>query len=170
MREHLKLQPTVSILAHGTLPICLCAPFTQLRETLQYAYHGAPLPVRCPLPILPMTMEDMPYFRAHYYRNGNDEEYLLSAIGRGMFKVMDGEETVGFVGEHPEHALGLLYVADAYRRRGIGKALMCAMINKMLAEGKTPVEHVIKSNEAGKQVPASIEGMSADKGTVYWLF
>ncbi len=163
-------EPTFSIISKHKLSLTVMPPFKCFRETFQYSYRGKAKEINSDFAIKPLTMDDMEYFKKHYYRNGNDENYLLSAIKRGMLKAEKDHHIVGFVGEHPEHALGLLFVDENYRRQGIGKTLEQAMINKILEENRTPIEHVVLTNECSKKLQASIEGMELDDGFVYWLF
>lgn len=163
-------EPTFSIISEKRLALTPMPPFKCFRETFQYSYIGGIKEIESDISIETMTIDDIEYFRNHYYRNGDDEAYLQGALKRGMLKAVKDNRIVGFVGEHPEHALGLLFVDENYRRQGIGKALEQAMINKILREGRTPIEHVVLTNESSKKLQASIEGMELDNGYVYWLF
>ena len=168
--ESIKYEPTISVISEERLPISFAHNFKCFRETYQYSYVGEKLKVECPYEITELTIDDYPYLSAHYYRNGDDEQYLKACINRGMLKVTDKGQTIGFVGEHPEYALGLLFVDENYRRQGIGKVLEKAMINKVLEEKRVPIEHVVITNENSKKLQASIPDMQMDKGFVYWYF
>jgi GNAT superfamily N-acetyltransferase len=94
----------------------------------------------------------------------------MSAIARGMFKAVNEKgEIIGFIGEHPEHALGMLYIDEAYRRQGIGRALEQALINKFIDEGKIPFDHVVITNDKSIHLQNSL-GMTLSEGNIYWYF
>ena len=164
------IEPTVSVISEVKLNLTKNSAFKCFRETYQYSYTGKPFVLDLPYQISELTMNDFNYLKSHYYRNGNDEPYLKGCIKRGMLKAHYGESIIGFVGEHPEHALGLLFVDENYRRQGIGGSLEKAMINKVLEEGRVPIEHVVITNENSKKLQASIPDMNKDDGYVYWYF
>lgn len=166
----IKYEPTVSVISEKRENLGPAKEFKCFRETFQYSYTGHKFVIDAPYQISPLTIDDYAYLKGHYYRNGNDEEYLLGCIKRGMLKAHFGDNIIGFVGEHPEHALGLLYVDESYRRQGIGGTLERAMINKILDEDRVPIEHVVIDNEKSKKLQTSIPDMGQDKGYVYWFF
>lgn len=166
----IKYEPTVSVISEKRLPLNPVKQFKCFRETYQYSYSGHKFEINVPYQISALTIDDYDYLQSHYYRNGDDKEYLLGCINRGMLKAHYGNTIIGFVGEHPEHALGLLYVDEAYRRQGIGGTLERAMINKILDDGRIPIEHVVIDNEKSKKLQASIPDMVRDNGYVYWFF
>ncbi|MBO6261361.1 MAG: GNAT family N-acetyltransferase [Bacilli bacterium] len=163
-------EPTVSVISEVKLDISANNAFKCFRETYQYSYTGKPFVLDVPYQISELTLNDYDYLKSHYYRNGDDESYLKECIRRGMLKAHYGKIIIGFVGEHPEHALGLLFVDENYRRQGIGGSLEKAMINKTLGEGRVPIEHVVITNESSKKLQASIPDMEKDDGYVYWYF
>lgn len=168
--DSIRIEPTVSVISEAKLDLSPNSAFKCFRETYQYSYNGKPFELDVPYQISELTMNDWDYLKSHYYRNGNDEPYLKGCIKRGMLKAHFDNNIIGFVGEHPEHALGLLFVDENYRRQGIGKALEKAMINKILQEGRVPIEHVVITNENSKKLQASIPDMNKDEGYVYWYF
>ena len=168
--ESIKYEPTISVISEEKLNLSFAKNFKCFRETYQYSYTGKKFDIDLPYEIKELTMDDYGYLSTHYYRNGDDEAYLKACIKRGMLKAADNGKIIGFVGEHPEYALGLLYVDENYRRKGIGKALEKAMINKVLEEKRVPIEHVVITNENSKKLQASIPDMEMDEGYVYWYF
>ena len=74
-------------------------------------------------------------------------------------KVMLGYDhgrLIGFVGEHLEGSMGLLYVFHKFRRKGYGAALEKSMIAKTLEEGYIPFGQVEKNNHASMQLQKKI--------------
>lgn len=163
-------QNTVAVIAKGDLDLRPVEGFSRLLKVHQYVYRGEKYVLHAPFEIRPMGPEDFDYLSQHYMRVGDDDAYLWDAIRRGMLKAVDERgETMGFIGEHPEHALGMLYVDENHRRKGVGTALEKAMINKFIDEGKVPFDHVVIDNVKSMNLQRSL-GMSQDEGCIHWYF
>ena len=115
-------------------------------------------------------MDDYPYLYEKYHSIVREEGYIEAAIARGMLKCVQDNRIVGFIGEHPEHTIGLLFVDESYRRIGIARELEKAMINKMLKEGKPAIDHVEKENGASLLLQSSLPNMVIDEGYIDWYF
>ena len=85
------------------------------------------------------------YVRAYEHEKEEIEEMLDSGKFLGGFE--DGE-LVGFVGEHPEGAFGLLEVRPEYRRKGWAHALLAAKIAQHMKRGFVPWSEVFPDNAA----------------------
>lgn len=166
------IEPTVSLVSLKDRDIKLVEGFSRTLKAIQFSYHGDKIFLgKLPYRIIPMQESDFAYLKRNYYRNGDDEGYLLDAIKRGMLKAINGQdEIMGFIGEHPEHAMGMLYIDERFRRQGIGRNLEKAMINSLLSQGKVPFDHVVLDNSKSLGLQHSIEGMAEDEGFVYWFF
>ena len=163
-------QDTVCVISLFGLDLKPHKFFTKFLEVEQYSLHkNDRFLIHVDYEISKVTIEDLPYIKDHYMRIGDDDQYLLDAISRGMLKAHKGKEIMGFIGEHPEHALGMLYVSEDHRRKGIGRALEQTLINKFLDEGKVPFDHVVKDNNKSKSLQDSL-GMTLDKGYIFWYF
>ena len=136
----------------------------------QYRYVGEPFELNKEYQIEEVTMDDFPYLYEKYYPIIREEGYIESAISRGMLKCVIDNKIVGFIGEHPEHSIGLLFVDESYRRIGIARELEKAMINKMIKEGKTPIDHVEKDNVKSQLLQNSLPNMVIDEGYIDWYF
>lgn len=63
------------------------------------------------------------------------------------FATIDGEEKfVGYIGQHPEGSMGMLYVFPEFRRRGYASELESREINIVSEEGRVPYAHIIEDN------------------------
>ena len=145
--------------------------FSHHLKTKQYTYQGSYLDVNPNLIIKDITMDDLPYLKSHYFRIGDDDNYLIEAIKRGMIKAVDEDGSMmGFIGEHPEHTMGLLYVDEKYRNRGIGRNLEYALINRFIKLNKRAVDHVVLSNQKSNNLQSSIPFMHLDEGYFNWFF
>lgn len=70
---------------------------------------------------------------------------LEAGIVLGAF---EGDELVGFVGEHPEGSIGMLEVFPGHRGEGWGEALAATKANEMLGRGFTPWTEAYPHNKA----------------------
>ena len=93
------------------------------------------------------------------------EQAIVS--GRLYGGYMNGE-WVGFIGLHKEGTMGMLYIFEKYRRRGMGYTLQALLINRLLELGEIPYGHVVKDNQASLMLQKRI-GMEKSKGTISWL-
>jgi GNAT superfamily N-acetyltransferase len=81
----------------------------------------------------------------------------------------DRGNPVGFIGEHLEGSMGLLYVFPEYRRHGYAVALEKAMIARTLKEGFIPFGQVEKGNHASLALQKKI-GMTVSDNLICWMW
>lgn len=127
---------------------------------------GTQLPVRHK-DIRLLTAEDAVYVREHYpYDSLVDvEERIRSGAVFGAY--VEGT-LAGFVGEHEEGSIGMLFVLPEFRGRGIGRSLEAFLINRHLALGYTPYGQIAVGNEASCRLQEKI-GLYLSKGRVWWM-
>lgn len=161
---------TVAVLTRQDVILKPLKEFSRCLKVKQFIYKGEKFVIDTSYKIVPVTNDDLSYIKDHYYRIGDDDNYLKEAIFRGMIKAVDKDSSImGFIGEHPEHAIGMLYIDEKYRRKGIGKTLEKAIINKFIDEGKIPFDHVVIDNNISMSLQASL-GLELTKGIIYWYF
>lgn len=97
------------------------------------------------------------------------EDYIQERLEHGMiFGAFVEEELAGFMGEHQEGSLGMLYVREAYRRKGIGQILMAYTIGEQLSKGYVPYGEIAEGNEASLRLMRKLGfKISGIKG--YWV-
>lgn len=88
------------------------------------------------------------------------------ASGRMYGAFVQGKLT-GILGQNEAGALDFLYVEEAWRRRGIGRALETALVNRLLQEGRTPYVWVRQEDEGGRLLQERL-GLYPAKGRL-WL-
>ena len=165
-----KYQPTISVVSLFDLEMDDYG-FIHHLKTKQYTYEGDYLEVNPSLKIEEIILSDLAYLKEHYIRIGEDDDYLINAIKRGMLKAVDIDGSImGFIGEHPEHTMGLLYVEEKYRNRGIGRNLEYALINRFLKLNKKAIDHVVLNNQKSNNLQSSIPSMHLDEGYFNWFF
>lgn len=117
--------------------------------------------------IRPLGAEYLDYILKHYHFG--DREYVL---GRILDKVMYGAfldgEIVGFVGMHDDGSMGLLYVEEEHRTKGLGQSLEAFMINRVRDLGWTPYCHVFTDNQASIRLQEKL-GLYLSDDTLWWL-
>lgn len=88
-----------------------------------------------------LAEEHLPYLAEHSDRES--AAYLAERVAaKAIYGAFVGDEPVGFMGWHSDGSLGLLYVQEDFRRRGIGASLEAFCINRQLELGYVPYVHV----------------------------
>lgn len=101
-------------------------------------------------------MESFDYVCSHYCggtgverRPDADGRYVRERILAGaVYGAFFEEKLAGIGGIHADGGLGMLYVEENSRRRGIGASLEAYIINRMLEKGWTPYGHIGTENTA----------------------
>lgn len=81
----------------------------------------------------------------------------------------DEDRLVGFIGQHHEGSMGLLYIFPEYRKKGYGSRLEQVMIKKIRKTGFIPYCHVITDNKASIRLQKGL-GLAQTKNTVSWMW
>lgn len=165
-----KLERTVCVISLYDYDLFAHPEFRSHFKVNQYRYIGEPFVLSGKYDVAPITMDDYEYLFNKYTHVDNREEYVKGAISRGMLKVTVDNKIVAFIGEHPEHTIGLLYVDEGYRHQGIARELEKAMINKFLKENKEAINHVELDNMYSNMLQNSYKGMKKDEGYIDWYF
>ncbi len=124
--------------------------------------------------IRPLSMEHFDQVCAWYCGEssgpGVGESYVRERIQAGVMFGAFAEEgkLAGFIGMHPEGSLGMLYVKEAYRGRGMAASLEAHAVNRMLERGWTPYAHVARENVASGKLQEKLGFYRAEK-SFWWL-
>ncbi len=148
-------------------PVCEYFRMQVDMECIQACYtNREQLPVRHK-DIRPLTMQDLEYVTAHYTVTGR--EYIQKLIARNMmYGAFVDESLVGFVGEHSEGSIGMLFVEQECRRRGIGEALEAFMINRHRLLGYIPFGQIVVDNYPSIELQRRM-GLYFSKRHIWWL-
>lgn len=142
--------------------------FSEKLECFQVAYYGE-LPVtnsdilvkaadRQDIPLLIKTYDLIsPEEMEEVVRNGN---LLL-----GYYQ----ERLVGFIGEHLEGSMGLLYIFPEFRRKGFAAVLEKIYIAKTIEKGFIPFGQVEKNNHESLNLQKKI-GMTQSENLICWMW
>ena len=129
-------------------------------ETGIQVYIGEEMPVA--------SMKDCSVVTATYDLV-SPEELRRIVKRRKLLLGHDRGNPVGFIGEHLEGSMGLLYVFPEYRRHGYAVALEKAMIARTLKEGFIPFGQVEKGNHASLALQKKI-GMTVSDNLICWMW
>jgi len=146
--------------------------FDYHRKTYQFEYRSKKeLKIDFNHEIRKIFISDFEYIKSNYYRTGNDEGYFKNAIlERTMFGLEKKGKLIGFIGEHPELAMGLLFVEEKERRKGYGTILEKVMINFIIKNNRVPIEHVETNNNSSINLQSKINEISRNQQLINWFF
>ena len=116
-----------------------------------------------------LTMNDYDYVKKHYDAPAAAQENIIeNCIRRGMTGAEDENGLCGFIGVHDERAMGLLYVQEDHRHRGIAELLEKELIRQILEEGRFPYCQVIEGNQASMKLQKKL-GLEMWPEKFYWI-
>ena len=142
--------------------------FTDKLECYQAAYYGDQPPADTLLSVRTADEQDLPVLLENYHMISPEE--LEMVVGRGSVLLgYEQDRLVGFIGEHLEGSMGLLYVFPEYRHRGFGTALQKHMIAKTMEKGFTPFGQVEKENRASLKLQEKL-GMTVSGNLIVWMW
>ncbi len=143
--------------------------FNKRLDCLQFAYLKKDISLpESDLHVRVADNDDIRFIADNY--DSLDEEEIKIIVGRK--KLLIGEvngQRVGFIGEHLEGSMGLLYVLEEYRKSHYGSYLEAYKIKEMLKEGFIPFGQVVWGNEKSMNMQKKL-GMTASDIPVYWFF
>jgi len=139
---------------------------------VEEAYYQACYTMREPLPvkhkdIRTLTLKDEEYVKLNYHM-GNEAYVKERILAKVMYGAYVEDRLVGFVGSHDDGSMGMLFVEEAYRGRGIGESLEAYNINRQRENGFIPYAHIIVGNEASVHLQEKL-GLYFAKDTIWWL-
>lgn len=142
--------------------------FMEKLECRQVAYYGEKPSTDTELSIRTADKNDLPTLTKNYHLIS--EEELEKVVMRGSVMLgYDGDRLVGFIGEHLEGSMGLLYVFPEYRRRGFGAALQKQLMAKTMDEGFIPFGQVEKDNSGSLRLQEKL-GMTISDDLIVWMW
>lgn len=110
-----------------------------------------------------------PWLRAHYSHDFGGVAYMERAADRGIIGAFVEGKPAGFVGFHDEGSIGMLEVLPAYRRRGLGEALLRGAVRLALERGQYAFGQVLIDNAPSLALQKKV-GMTVAREPLYWLF
>ena len=142
--------------------------FSGKLECYQVAYYGEKPETNTELTVRTARMDDLTILTENYDLLSPEELRMLIERQSILMGYHDGE-LVGFIGEHLEGSMGILYVFPEFRRRGFGAALQTHMIAKTMENGYIPFGQVEKDNAASLKMQEKI-GMTRSDKLIVWMW
>ena len=142
--------------------------FAEKLECYQVAYYGDKPEADGALTVRTADESDLPTL-AEVYHLITPEELELVVKRRSILLGYFEGRFVGFIGEHLEGSMGILYVFPEYRRRGFGTALQKRLIAKTMEEGFIPFGQVEKDNRGSLELQKKL-GMTVSDNLIVWMW
>ena len=142
--------------------------FSEKLECYQVAYYGEKPAIDTELSVRTADEDDLPMLIENYHMLSPKE---LTEIVRRKSVLLGycRERLVGFIGEHLEGSMGLLYVFPEYRHRGFGTALQTYLIAKTMEQGFIPFGQVEKDNKDSLRIQEHL-GMTISDNLIVWMW
>ena len=104
-----------------------------------------------------------------HYNLANPENIRERLTAGAMYGAFDGEQIIGFIGVHNEGSMGMLFVEEEYRKKGIGASLESYLINLQISNGFTPYCHIIDGNEKSLALQEKL-GLYVADTPLWWIW
>ena len=118
--------------------------------------------------ICTLTEEFIPFVAEHYSEIGSPEYVTERILHGAVYGAFYEEKIVGFIADHEEGSIGMLYVLPEYRKRHVAMALETYCMNLAVERGEIPYGQVVLGNEASIHLQEKM-GICFAKGTVVWM-
>ncbi len=142
--------------------------FSEKLECFQVAYYGEKPAVNTALSVRTADERDIPMLIDNYHMISPEE--LTEVVGRKSILLGYSQgRPVGFIGEHLEGSMGLLYVFPEYRRKGFGTALQAHLIARTMENGFVPFGQVEKDNLNSLKLQKKL-GMTCSDDLIVWMW
>ena len=114
-----------------------------------------------------LTKDNLNYIIENY--DCMSTEYVKERLEAGCFwGAYEQDKLIGFIGIHAEGSMGMLFVENEHRRKGIGESLESYIINLQLANGQIPYCHIVDGNEASIALQEKLGLYIANK-PMWWM-
>ena len=143
--------------------------FAEKLVCFQAAYFGkAPDGDPAGITVRTADRNDLPLLTETYHLV--DPETMKKAVDRGSLLFgYDQGRLIGFIGEHLEGSIGMLYVFPEFRRRGYAAALEKIIIAKTMEKGWIPFGQVETDNHASLALQKKV-GMTISETPSVWMW
>lgn len=118
--------------------------------------------------IKPLDVSYFDYVIEHYSM-ANPENIKERLVTGNMYGAFDAGKIIGFIGVHNEGSMGMLFVEEEYRKKGIGASLESYLINLQISNGYTPYCHIIEGNEKSLALQEKL-GLYVADVPLWWIW
>lgn len=115
-----------------------------------------------------LTEEFIPFVAEHYSEIGSPEYVTERILHGAVYGAFYEEKIVGFIAEHEEGSIGMLYVLPEYRKRHVAMALETYCMNLAVERGEIPYGQVVLGNEASIRLQEKM-GICFAKEAIVWM-
>ena len=115
-----------------------------------------------------LTEEFIPFVAEHYSEIGSPEYVTERILHGAVYGAFYDEKIVGFIANHGEGSIGMLYVLPEYRKRHVAMALETYCMNLAVERGEIPYGQVVLGNEASIRLQEKM-GICFAKETIVWM-
>lgn len=113
---------------------------------------------------------DITYLEYILENYNSSEEHIKERLNAGvMYGAFDEDRIIGFIGIHNEGSMGMLFVEEAYRKKGIGASLESYLINLQISNGLTPYCHIIEGNDKSLSLQEKL-GLYVADTPLWWIW
>ena len=142
--------------------------FSGKLECFQVAYYGEKPPADSRISVRAAEERDLRML-VRNYRLVSREELGKAVARRSVLLGYHQDQLIGFIGEHLEGSMGMLYVFPEFRHKGFGAALQSHLIAKTMEEGYIPFGQVEKENHASLCLQKKL-GMTQSENLIVWMW
>lgn len=113
---------------------------------------------------------DITYLEYILENYNSSEEHIKERLNAGvMYGAFDEDRIIGFIGMHSEGSMGMLFVEEDYRKKGIGASLESYLINLQISNGLTPYCHIIEGNDKSLALQEKL-GLYVADTPLWWIW
>ncbi len=142
--------------------------FSEKIECYQVAYFGEKPTPGSELTVKTADESDLSMLVENYDMLSPEELAEVVARKAILIGYHDGRP-VGFIGEHLEGSMGILYVLPEYRQMGFGTALQTHFIAQTMERGLVPFGQVEKDNRKSLGLQEKL-GMTISDELIVWMW
>lgn len=142
--------------------------FSEKLECYQVGYYGNMPEINTNITVRTANESDLPLLIRTYDLISPEEMETVVKRRSLLLGYVDGD-LIGFIGEHLEGSMGLLYVFPQFRRNGYAEALEKIFIKKTMEKGFIPFGQVEKDNTASLLLQKKL-GMTQSSNLICWMW
>ena len=115
-----------------------------------------------------LTEEFIPFVAEHYSEIGSPEYVTERILHGAVYGAFYEEKIVGFIADHEEGSIGMLYVLPEYRKRHVAMALETYCMNLAIERSEIPYGQIVLGNKPSISLQEKM-GICFAKGTIVWM-
>lgn len=142
--------------------------FSEKIECYQVAYYREIPAISTELSVIEADESHLPMLIENYHMISPDELALV-VRGKSILLGYHQETLVGFIGEHLEGSMGILYIFPEYRHKGFGAALQTYLMAKTMEQGFIPFGQIGKDNQNSLNLQKKL-GMTCSENLIVWMW